>query len=378
MAESGSGQEKTEDPTGKKIQEAREEGQVPRSRELTTLVMLFAAGGGFLFMGKDIVEDLLMILHSNLSIERSLLFQESALMQKFWDSINDGLLALLPFFILMVVAALASPIILGGWSFSTKALMPKLSKMNPIKGMARLLSSKGLVELVKALLKFVLVTIVGYFLFQSYISDFLLLGNMQVGDGIGTLGSDLLWVFVLLSCSLIVVALIDIPFQLYDYNKQQKMTKQEVKDENKETEGNPEIRKKVKQTQYDLTQRRMMEAIPDADVVITNPTHYAVALKYDQLKMGAPIVVGLGADLIALQIRRIASAHDVPILESPVLARSIYHNSKLGQEIPAGLYHAVAQVLAYIYQLKQYQQNDGVEPAPVTDLPIPNDLRRND
>lgn len=378
MAESGSGQEKTEDPTGKKIEEARDEGQVPRSRELTTLLMLFTAGGGFLFMGKDIIEDLLMILRSNLSIERSLLFQESALAQRLWDSINSGLLALLPFFVLMVVGALASPIILGGWSFSTKALMPKLSKLDPIKGMARLLSSKGLVELIKALLKFVLVTIVGYFLFQSYISDFLLLGNMQVGDGIGTLGSDLLWVFVLLSCSLIVVALIDIPFQLYDYNKQQKMTKQEVKDENKETEGNPELKRKVKQAQFDLTQRRMMEAIPDADVVITNPTHYAVALKYDQINMSAPIVVGLGADLIALQIRRIASAHDVPILESPVLARSIYHNSKIGQEIPAGLYHAVAQVLAYIYQLKQYQQNGGVEPSPVTDIPIPDELKRDD
>ena len=188
----------------------------------------------------------------------------------------------------------------------------------------------------------------------------------------------MLWVFVLLSCSLIIVALIDIPFQLYDYNKQQKMTKQEVKDENKETEGNPELKRKVKQAQFDMTQRRMMEAIPDADVVITNPTHYAVALKYDQLNMSAPIVVGLGADLIALQIRRIASAHDVPILESPVLARSIYHNSKIGQEIPAGLYHAVAQVLAYIYQLKQYQQNGGVEPAPVTDIPIPDELKRDD
>ncbi len=378
MAESGSGQEKTEEPTPKKIQEARKEGQVPRSRELTTLIMLLAAGGGFMFFGKDIVENLLVILHSNFSIERSRLFQEKALISQFMDSISSALLALIPFFILMVISAIASSILLGGWSFSLKALAPKLSKIDPIQGMSRVVSTKGLVELMKALLKFILVAFVGFILFKQYIGGFLNLGNMQVGDGIAILGSNLLWIYILLSCSLVLVALIDIPFQLYDYNKQQKMTKQEVKDEHKESEGNPEIRKKVKQTQFDISQRRMMEAIPDADVVITNPSHYAVALKYDQLEMSAPIVVGMGLDLVALQIRRIASANEVPILESPALARSIYHNSKLGQEIPAGLYHAVAQVLAYLYQLKQYERDGGVAPNPVSDLPIPDELKRDD
>jgi len=378
VAESGSGQEKTEDPTAKKIQDARKEGQVPRSRELTTLVMLLASGGGFLFMGKDIVDALMQILQSNFTIERALLFDENVLIRKFMESVKTALYALVPFFLLMTLVALSSSILLGGWSFSTKAVAPKLSKMNPITGITRILSVKGLVELAKALLKFLLVAFVGYILFQAFIGDFLLLGNMQLGDGIKSLASDLLWVFILLSCSLIVVALIDIPFQLFDYNKQQKMTKQEVKDEHKESEGNPEVKKKIRQTQFDMTQRRMMEAIREADVVITNPTHYAVALKYDSINMSAPIVTGLGADLIALQIRRIASANDVPILESPMLARSIYHNSKLGQEIPAGLYHAVAQVLAYLYQLKQYQQDGGVEPQPVSDLPIPDELKRDD
>jgi len=378
VAESGSGQEKTEDPTAKKIQDARKEGQVPRSRELTTLIMLLASGAGFLFMGKDIVNVLMQILHSSFTIDRALLFDESVLISKFVDSIKAAILALVPFYLLMLVVAISSSALLGGWAFSSKALMPKFSKMNPITGMSRIFSFKGLIELSKALLKFLLVAFVGYILFQSYIGDFLLLGSMPLGDGINSLASDLLWIFILLSTSLIVVALIDIPFQLYDYNKQQKMTKQEVKDENKESEGNPEVRKKIRQTQFDMSQRRMMEAIREADVVITNPTHYAIALKYDSVKMSAPIVIGLGADLIALQIRRIASANDVPILESPMLARSIYHHSKLGQEIPAGLYHAVAQILAYLYQLKQYQRNGGVEPNPVSDLPIPDELKRDD
>ena len=378
MAESGSGQEKTEEATGKKKDESRSEGQIPRSRELNTLVMLLFAGIGLATMGKNIVSELLKLLHSHFTLTRARIFEDNLLPQQVWDAFGDGLTALLPFFVLMVVAAILAPLALGGWAFSTKALMLKISKMNPIKGMSRILSWKGLIELFKALLKFILVAFVGYLLFQSKIAGFLLLGNLQVDQGLETMASSLIWVFILLSSSLILVALIDVPFQLWDYQRQLKMTKQEVKDETKDAEGNPEVKSKVRSAQLKYSHRRMMEAVPEADVVITNPTHYSVAIKYDQLKMSAPVVVAVGADIDALQIRKVAKAHDVPILEAPALARSLYYNADLGQEIPAGLYHAVAQVLAYIYQLKQYQNRSGVQPKPINDLPIPDDLRRDE
>jgi len=201
---------------------------------------------------------------------------------------------------------------------------------------------------------------------------------MEFHQAVAAMSKELVWVFIILSASLLLITLVDVPFQLWDYRRQLKMTLQEIKDEHKESEGSPEVKGRVRQLQREISQRRMMEAVPQADVLITNPSHYAVALKYDQVKMRAPVVVALGADLIALQIKRVAQAHDVPILEAPPLARALYHNSQLGGEIPAGLYLAVAQVLAYIYQLKQYQQEGGIPPQPLSDIPIPDDLRRDE
>ncbi|NOX76121.1 MAG: flagellar biosynthetic protein FlhB, partial [Gammaproteobacteria bacterium] len=197
-------------------------------------------------------------------------------------------------------------------------------------------------------------------------------------QSLGQLGTDLIWVFLLLSSTLVLIVLVDVPFQLWDHSRKQKMTLQEVKDEQKEAEGNPEMKSKVRQTQREISQRRMMQAVPDADVVVTNPTHYAVALKYDQLSMGAPIVVALGVDEVAGHIRRIAVANDVPILSAPPLARALYHNSELDTEIPAGLFLAVAQVLAYVYQLQRYELNGGLAPEFSADSPIPDDLKRDD
>lgn len=377
MAESGSGQEKTEQATSKKLQEARDEGQIPRSRELNTLVMLLVSGAAFLLLGKDIIAGLTEIYRSSFTFERDIIFDAGILPEMFWQAVNSGIKAVLPLLAVLVVAAIIAPMALGGWAFSTKALTPKLDRMDPIKGLGRIFAWKGLVELLKALAKFLIVATAGYLLLQSKLPEFLVLGNLNVDQGLAKMGNDLIWIFVLLSCTLILVAIVDVPFQLWDYQRQQRMTRQEVKDEMKDTEGSPELKSKQRSAQREIAMRRMMENVPNADVVITNPSHYAVALRYDQLKMGAPVVMALGSDLVALQIRRIASANDVPILEAPPLARALYYSTELDQEIPAGLYLAVAQVLAYVYQLKQYQTHGGVEPQTPNDLPIPDDLRHD-
>jgi len=378
MAESGSGQEKTEQPTGKKLSDSRERGQVPRSRELNTLLTMLVAGAAFLMLGDGIVRRLMDIARRHLSIQRDMVFRSDALGQMFSDAIMSALGAVAPFLFVLVVIAVVSPLSLGGWTFSTKSLIPKLDKLDPIKGLARVFSSKGLMELGKALVKFVLITGVGFFLLQYKLPVFMHLNQMEFHSAASAMGNELVWVFIYLSATLLLVALVDVPFQLWDYRRQLKMTLQEIKDEHKESEGSPEVKSKVRQMQREIAMRRMMEAVPQADVVITNPSHFAVALKYDQMKMHAPLVVALGADLIALQIKRVAQANEVPLLEAPPLARSLFYHSELGGEIPAGLYLAVAQILAYVYQLKQHQQGGGIPPEPLTDIPIPDDLRRDD
>ena len=377
MAESGSGQEKTEAATPKKLQEAREQGQVPRSRELDTLIMLLVAAVAFLMLGDQIIGGLLELLRNNFVIERAMVFNAAILPELFWQAIIDAIGLILPFFFIMVLAAILAPLPMGGWNFSTKALMPKIERLDPIKGLGRIFAWKGFIELSKALVKFLIVATAGWFLLMKKLPEFLSLGNQSVSEGLSQVGSELLWIFLLLSCTLIVVTAVDVPFQLWDYHRQQRMTRQEVKDEHKDTEGSPELKSKVRSTQREIAMRRMMEKVPKADVVITNPSHYAVALRYNQLNMNAPVVVASGADLVALQIRRIAQANDVPILEAPPLARALYHSTKIDQEIPAGLYLAVAQVLAYVYQLKQYKTHGGVQPQPPEDLPIPDDLKRD-
>jgi flagellar biosynthesis protein FlhB len=328
-------------------------------------------------LGSDLVSGLKDMLRSHLLIERDLMFDANLLPGIFLHTLQSAIIATMPFLTLLVIAAIISPLAMGGWSFSGKPLQPDLKKMDPIKGMGRVFSLKGLMELGKALAKFLLVGSMGYFLLKTHIEGFLSLGNESLAQGISRMGSELIWVFILLSSMLIFVALVDAPFQMWDHSRKQKMTRQEIKDERKETDGNPEVKGKIRQTQQEISQRRMMQEVPKADVVITNPTHYAVALRYDQLNMGAPIVVALGADEIAGHIRRIAVANDVPLLSAPPLARSLYHNCELDGEIPSGLFLAVAQVLAYVFQLRNYELNGGVSPAFDVDVPIPDDLKRD-
>jgi len=377
MAESNSGAEKTEEATPKKLQESRDKGQVARSRELTTMSLLLASGAGFLMLGEQLVIDIMRLMREAFTASRVDLMDEKSLTLLLEDSIINALIALIPFFMVVMLAAFFAPLALSGWSFSTQALGFKWSKLDPIKGMGRVFSMKGLMELFKALAKFVLVMSIAVLILWSQSEMYMLLGVKGVEPAIAQAGNLLMWAFILLSCATILVAVIDVPFQLWDHAKQLKMTLQEVKDEYKQTEGNPEMKRKVRETQMAMAERRMMDEVPKADVIITNPTHYAVALKYDQSNSGAPIVVAKGQDLVAVKIRSLAYSNNIPLVEAPPLSRALFYSTELNGEVPAGLYLAVAQVLAYVYQLRQKQSRFD-ETLTMDDLPVPDDLKRDE
>ena len=350
--ENEDGQEKTEQATPKRLEEARKKGQVPRSRELTTMAMLIMAAVTLMATGKSMVEQMSDVMRLGLSVERAKVLDPWAVIEIFGAAITQGLLLMTPFLLVMVATALAAPVALGGWAFSGQALAFKTEKLNPLKGLKRIFAARGLVELLKALAKFLLIGGVGAILLMHYMPELMGLGRESVGAGMAHAGDILLKSFIVLSASLILIAAIDVPFQIWDHAKNMKMTRQEVKDEHKNTEGKPEVKARVRQMQHEIAQRRMMEAIPDADVVITNPTHFAVALRYDADKMGAPIVVAKGVELVASQIRTVATANKVPLFEAPPLARALYYSTDIDHEVPSGLYLAVAQILAYVFQLK--------------------------
>jgi len=377
MAESNSGAEKTEEATPKKLQESRDKGQVARSRELTTMTLLLASGAAFLMLGEQLVIDIMGLMRESFTASRTDLMDEKNLTLMLEDSIINALIALVPFFVVVALAAFFAPLALSGWSFSTQAIAFKWSKLDPIKGLGRVFSMKGLMELFKALAKFVLVMTIAVLILWSQSEMYMMLGVKSVEPAIAQAGNLLMWAFILLSCATILVAAIDVPFQLWDHAKQLKMTLQEVKDEYKQTEGNPEMKRKVRETQMAMAEKRMMEEVPKADVIITNPTHYAVALKYDQSNSGAPIVVAKGQDLMAAKIRSLAYSNNIPLVEAPPLSRALFYSTELNDEVPAGLYLAVAQVLAYVYQLRQKQSRFD-ETLTMDDLPIPDDLKRDE
>ncbi|UTW10023.1 flagellar biosynthesis protein FlhB [Marinobacterium rhizophilum] len=376
MAEE-TGQEKTEDPTPKRIREAREKGDVPRSKELGATVLLLAAAASALVFGDSVAGSMRDMMGGNLSLERDALFDSSMMLAYLARSMFDALLALVGFFALVLLAAIVGPIALGGWNFSGQSVAPKASRINPLSGLKRMFSLKALVELVKALAKFLLVASVAVLVLKVMQPRLMGLGAQDVVPAISEAVSIVIWTFLLISASLILISLLDVPFQLYDYNKKMKMTLQEVKDEMKNTEGKPEVKGRIRQLQREIAQRQMMSKIPDADVVITNPTHYAVALKYDPESGQAPLVLAKGVDFVALKIRELAVEHEVPMLSAPPLARALYQHTELDQEIPAGLFKAVAQVLAYVYQLRSYRRHETAKPTQVRDddLDIPDDLR---
>jgi len=375
MAEENQGQEKTEQPTPKRQQEAREEGQIARSRELTTMLMLMTAGVSFITMGPTMAGDLARLTKRLLSISDLAHGGPQLVFGAFVGALIEATRAIAPLLGVMFVVALVAPMALGGWGLSGKALNFKWERVDPNRGQGRVFSARGLVELLKALAKFLLICLFLTLFLWHYRHGLLEVGNGSLEAGTGQGGRLILMGFLVVASATVIIALVDVPFQLWDHARKLRMTHQEVKEELKQTEGRPEVRSRIRQLQQEVARRRMMAEVPKADVVVTNPSHYAVALRYDQARMQAPRVVARGVDQVALRIREVASHHGVVVVEAPVLARAIYFSTRLEQEIPEGLYLAVAQVLAYVFQLRSYD-GEGPEPSLPEELPVPDEFRR--
>jgi len=369
-----SGQEKTEQPTAKRLQDARDKGQVPRSRELNTMALLMASAATFLFLGGGMLDGLKEIFVHTLSLKNIQLMTAGSIARVLGDAMLQGLWIMAPFLLITMLSIIITPLGIGGWSFSMESVSFKLEKLDPIKGLGRVFSAKGLMELVKVLAKFVLVAVISTAIILSLINQLTGLSEEPLITALTHLAHLCAWSFLAYSSVLIIIAAIDIPFQLFQHTKELKMTLQEVKDENKETDGRPEVKGRIRSMQQELSQRRMMESVPEADVVITNPTHFAVALRYEQNSMSAPVVVAKGADFVAAKIRSVATEHGVTLVEAPPLARALYASTKINHEIPAGLYVAVANILSYVYQLNAAQQYGYDRPLQPDDLPVPDDL----
>jgi flagellar biosynthetic protein FlhB len=374
MAEQDSDLEKTESPSQRKLDKAREEGQVARSRELSTFMVLVAGGAGIWMMGSFLGQGLLRVLHDGLVLDRSLAFNTELLLPHLRDLSVDILFTFLPLLGLLVLVALFSPMLMSGWLFSTKALQPKFDKLNPLNGIKRMFSPHSLVELLKALGKSLIVGGIGGWVVWANRDAVMQLVSEPVVTSIPHLNSMVWWSFAAIMAGMLLIVAIDVPFQLYEHNKKLRMTKEEVRQESKETEGDPQVKGRIRSMQREIARRRMMAEIPTADVVVTNPTHYSVALKYSEDKMRAPIVVAKGSHLLAAKIKEIAREHNVPILEAPPLARALHKHCDLGAPIPEALYTAVAEVLAYVYQLRRYKKLGGARPVQPGELPVPREL----
>ena len=366
--------EKTEPASQKKIDDARKEGDVPRSRELATFTVLMTSGIGLWTFGGSLVRQLSATLVSGLSLDREQIYNPDVLINRVATDIGSVLIACLPLAFAIMVVALASPLLIGGWLFSAKSFMPNFGKLNPIKGLGNMVSKNALVELFKALGKTLVVGVVAWFVVMSekdavvaLALEPLLAGSVHVGNLVGT-------AFLFMVGGLGLIAAIDGPYQMWHYADKLKMTRQEMIQEAKESDGNPQMKAKVRQMQREMSKRRMMADVPTADVVVTNPTHYAVALKYTDGQGGAPRVVAKGSDEVAAKIRELAKENKVALLEAPALARALHKHTEIGDEIPEALYAAVAEVLAYVFQLRTYKAAGGNYPDRPTRLAVPPEL----
>jgi flagellar biosynthetic protein FlhB len=352
VAEQADRDQRTEQPTPKRLQDARERGQVPRSRELAGTAVMVSGAATLLLAGGFVARGLESIMRAGLSLERAALADPMSAIEALNAAIVEAGLVLAPLFGVVLLVAAVAPLATGGLVLSGKALGPDLSRLNPLQGVKRVFGLQGLAELAKALAKFVVVGGTAAIVVWWLLPDMMVLAGMPTAAAL----REAVWLLglagLLMSAALVLVAAVDVPFQLWSHRRNLRMTRQELRDELKQTEGRPEVRARVRAAQRELARRRMMQDVPRADVVVTNPTHYAVALEYKPGRMRAPRVLAKGRDLVALEIRRVAAEHGVPLFEAPPLARAIYATTELGREIPSGLYLAVAQVLTYVYQLR--------------------------
>ncbi|NQZ82635.1 MAG: flagellar biosynthesis protein FlhB [Colwellia sp.] len=375
MAESDSG-EKTEEPTAKKLSDARKKGQIARSKDLGTMFVLVGSALAMMLMGSSLVAALKSMMSRLFSLNREETRDVHALYNVLNGAVMELITPILWIFAIIMLAAFVGNTLLGGMSWSWEAMAPKASKLSPMAGFKRMFGVKAVVELVKSILKFFVVFIVAYLLLTSLFTEILSLSQETIPTNFEHAVNLLLWMFLALALSIGIIVAIDAPYQVWDHARQLKMSKQEIKDEMKNTEGSPEIKGRIRQAQYDMSQRRMMQDVPESDVVITNPTHFSVALKYDTVQGGAPMMVAKGMDEMALHIRKIAKEHNVEIVQSPALTRSLYYTAEVNEEIPEELFAAVAQVLAFIFQLNEHKKGRAKRPTPIAkNLPIPEEFK---
>lgn len=376
MAENEDGTEKTEDASAKKLEQAREKGNVARSKDLSSAVLLVVAAFSMYMIGMLIVDDLTRLYAFNFSLAREDLFDKAMMIHHLYVSIMAAMDSITVFMVIVAVAGVVGSVALGGFNFSFEAITPKLSKMNPITGIKRMFSVQSLVELGKSILKVALVGTAAYFVLRYYIPTLTGLTFEATGTALNHAVEVLIWAFILVSSPLIIIAAVDVPFQAWQHKDKLKMTKQEVKDEYKNAEGDPQVKGRIRQLQRQAAMRRMMSDVPQADVIITNPTHYSVALKYDQANGKAPVLLAKGNDFIALKIREIGNYYDIPVIQSPELTRAVYRHTEIGDEIPEGLFQVIAQLLAYVYQIRMARTGEK-PPERMPQLEVPEEFQWN-
>lgn len=376
MAED-SDQEKTEPASSRRIEQAREDGRVPQSRELSAFLVLLAGVATFMMLGGWMKDHAVDLLRRALSFDHVQAFDQYAMMHAFLLRTLDALLIVTPIFLVAMVAAVAGPLMLGGILLSAKALMPDFNRMNPINGIGRIFSMHGVGEMIKAILKALLVGGVVYWVVSRKYGTLFAMLMQPLSGSLDTFAQVVLFALLSLIAGVALIAAIDVPFQLWQYYKNLRMTREEVRQEHKEQEGDPQLKGRIRSQQREIARRRMMAEVPKADVVVTNPTHFAVALKYDAASMKAPQVVAKGMNQVAARIRELAHEHQVPLLEAPPLARALHRHCDLEKEVPAALYTAVAEVMAYVYQLNQYRAGAPQfkePPLQPQDLAVPPDM----
>jgi len=369
-------QEKTEAATPRRQEKAREEGQVARSRELTTFLLLAAGVGSLWGMGPLIFGQLGRVLEQSFLFERRMVFEDAVMLSHAGNLVREALFSLLPFFVVLVLVALAAPLLLGGFLLSGKGLRPQFGRLNPIKGLGRIFSFNALAELGKVLAKSALLLSIAAWFMLSHGGELMSIKNEDLRPALMHTVSTAGLAAVLMVFALIVVVGLDVPHQLWNHAKKLRMSKEEVRREHKEAEGDPQLKARIRSQQQNMARRRMMSKVPQADVIVTNPTHYAVALKYEESRMHAPRVVAKGADAVAENIRKVAREHGVPLLEAPPLARALYRHVDLDREIPVELYTAVAEVLAWAFRLKRARGEGEQAPPPPRDVKVPEGLKK--
>jgi flagellar biosynthetic protein FlhB len=372
MAEEGSS-EKTEEPTARKLQKAREEGQVARSVELPTAVLLVTATLFFTLMGSWMFKQMGQLFTYQLAFDRKVMDKAELMPSLFAQSLLDGFLLVLPIMLVLYVMAIISSGLTGGFIFSMQLISPKFNKLNPLSGLARMFGMKALIELAKSIGKFVIVGAILLLSVMHNIDDLLNLNRMDLGTAVRHAGEMIIDACFWMSMGLVLIAVADVPLQRYQVHKKLKMTKQEIKDEMKDAEGRPEVKAQIRRRQREMANNKMMAKVKDADVVITNPQHFAVALEYDPTADGAPMLIAKGTDDLARRIRESAKEEGIQLFEAPELARALYFTTKVDEPIPESLYHAVAQVIAYVFSLNdRYPGAEGyVKPTPK----IPDNMR---